>query len=661
MHTSNSAETRSYKTQSSDLLILIGLIFVGVVIRLHFLWASGFSIDSDEAIVGLMAQHILEGKGIPTFYYGQHYMGTLEPITAAIFFKLFGQSNITLRMVPLFWTVLLLIFYFRLVRENLGSRAAKLSTALLSISPAAFIEWSTKPRGGFIEVIFLAVFALLMAFRFHRSGKICYAVLSSFILGVGWWTNNQIIYFFPAVAVIFLSGFFNAKEKSTLKFLKLFCFSLFLFLVGGLPYWLYNIFNDWVSFGMFKFANSQKVSSYFAGMLSHSLPMILGGKRFWATGDIYPFSTPIGFILYGSTAILSVLIIFFKKYSLNQRIIVLSSFLTILFTGFIFSNSQFGSLYDAPRYLLPIYISLYILVGFAGFEFCKSRISRLIFVSVFTMYHFASAYAVEMAIPGEPIVTNNQRVSKDSSELIEFLNEQKIDFVRTNYWIGYRLAFETKEKIKFKIFQTPKESRIKEYELVYKNPSSYLQLPIIAVSTQAPAIRRALKLLNATYEETIKSSYIVFYKINLSNIFENFQAIHPSNYLVEATHQNELTNYMFDNNLTTRWGSGKPQDASMKIKIKFNKQYPIKLIELSTGKYGSDFARVMQILGRSSESEEFKLLVTKEDEKSLAFFLDNESGSLVLLPGEKVNEILLHQVGRDSTFDWSIAEMNVYQ
>jgi hypothetical protein len=34
-------------------------------------------LNSDEAVVGLMARHILDGKR-PVFYYGQAYMGSLD-------------------------------------------------------------------------------------------------------------------------------------------------------------------------------------------------------------------------------------------------------------------------------------------------------------------------------------------------------------------------------------------------------------------------------------------------------------------------------------------------------------------------------------------------------------------------------------------------------
>jgi len=39
--------------------------------------------DSDQAIVGLMAKHLVEGRAFPLFYYGQTYMLVVDAWVAA--------------------------------------------------------------------------------------------------------------------------------------------------------------------------------------------------------------------------------------------------------------------------------------------------------------------------------------------------------------------------------------------------------------------------------------------------------------------------------------------------------------------------------------------------------------------------------------------------
>ena len=51
-------------------LVLLSIAFLGLCLRLAPLMKTDFGIESDEAIVGLMANHILEeGGDVPIFYY----------------------------------------------------------------------------------------------------------------------------------------------------------------------------------------------------------------------------------------------------------------------------------------------------------------------------------------------------------------------------------------------------------------------------------------------------------------------------------------------------------------------------------------------------------------------------------------------------------------
>jgi hypothetical protein len=54
--------------------------------------------DSDQAITGLMAKHLVEGRAFPVFYYGQNYMLGVDAYLAAPFFLLAGPSVTTLKL-----------------------------------------------------------------------------------------------------------------------------------------------------------------------------------------------------------------------------------------------------------------------------------------------------------------------------------------------------------------------------------------------------------------------------------------------------------------------------------------------------------------------------------------------------------------------------------
>ena len=65
--------------------LFYGLLTLGVLARVTMLvrygLVSGGEVDvylADEGVVGLMAMHILEGRELPVFFYGQDYLGALE-------------------------------------------------------------------------------------------------------------------------------------------------------------------------------------------------------------------------------------------------------------------------------------------------------------------------------------------------------------------------------------------------------------------------------------------------------------------------------------------------------------------------------------------------------------------------------------------------------
>jgi hypothetical protein len=75
-------------------------IAVALVILRSFVWIffEQSFFDSDQAVVGLMAKHLAEGRAFPLFFYGQHYMLGVEAWMAAPLFRIAGASVVTLKL-----------------------------------------------------------------------------------------------------------------------------------------------------------------------------------------------------------------------------------------------------------------------------------------------------------------------------------------------------------------------------------------------------------------------------------------------------------------------------------------------------------------------------------------------------------------------------------
>jgi len=110
-------------------------------------------LHSDEAIVGIMAQDIAEGRRLPIYFYGQRYMGALEAYVIAALSPLFDDPIHALRFGPaLFFAALCVLQYLMLTRwfgrvwrDNWSGDAAGRSPM--------FMQWSISARGGYIEIL----------------------------------------------------------------------------------------------------------------------------------------------------------------------------------------------------------------------------------------------------------------------------------------------------------------------------------------------------------------------------------------------------------------------------------------------------------------------------------------------------------------------------
>src|SRR5690242_4854120 len=80
------------------------LLALAAIYRLVLLARGWPALDSDEAVIGLMARHILHGER-PTFFWGQNYMGPFEAYFAALLFVLFGSSSFVLGLSALLLTL----------------------------------------------------------------------------------------------------------------------------------------------------------------------------------------------------------------------------------------------------------------------------------------------------------------------------------------------------------------------------------------------------------------------------------------------------------------------------------------------------------------------------------------------------------------------------
>ncbi|MEO3930791.1 glycosyltransferase family 39 protein [Micromonosporaceae bacterium B7E4] len=120
--------------------------------------------NSDEATMGLAALHIAQGRDLPVFFYGQHYMGTVEAYLAAPLVALAGPSVAVLRIPTLLLYALFLVLMYLLVRRLFTAGLAVLTVGLLALGSDRIVKNQLIAGGGYPETAPMVAGLLLLTY-----------------------------------------------------------------------------------------------------------------------------------------------------------------------------------------------------------------------------------------------------------------------------------------------------------------------------------------------------------------------------------------------------------------------------------------------------------------------------------------------------------------
>jgi hypothetical protein len=109
--------------------------------------------DSDEAVFGLMARHIAQGRAFPLFMYGQTYMLSVESWLAAPVFLIAGSSIPGLRLPMLAMNVAIVLLLLRQLERDVGLRPALafVPTLFFALASPVAAAHFLQANGGTLE------------------------------------------------------------------------------------------------------------------------------------------------------------------------------------------------------------------------------------------------------------------------------------------------------------------------------------------------------------------------------------------------------------------------------------------------------------------------------------------------------------------------------
>ena len=268
------------------------MLAIALVGRVLLLASGSVSFHSDEAVVGLMARHILQGER-PVFFYGQAYMGSLDAWLIAVGFKLLGESVLTIRVVESILYLLVVVAADFAVAWRISGRVivAAVAALVLAVPNVLLALYTTATLGGYNETLLFGNLILLLGWDVtheHRRSLWRWALLG-LCAGLGWWTNGLIVAYALPVAVLILVDIAKKRKPLTpsdlrsasplphkrgegivpprisslparvgervgseglTSFLLPIVVALIFFLIGSAPWWVFNFQNDFAALAL---------------------------------------------------------------------------------------------------------------------------------------------------------------------------------------------------------------------------------------------------------------------------------------------------------------------------------------------------------------------------------------------------------------------------
>ncbi|MDB5077030.1 MAG: hypothetical protein JWO42_3209, partial [Chloroflexi bacterium] len=358
--------------------VLALTLIAALAVRLILLLRYYVTPDADQTIVGLMARHILQGER-PLFYWGQPYTGSAEAYATAALFRIFGQSDLLLHIVPLVASLLFVALTVYLAWRLYGLLVAALSGIFFVSAPMLLVDWGFWAGSGYLEAMALGTAALLMVLPLGMSesrNAWLRVTGASFLLGFAVWVQPIAVYYLIAVLAVLIAPVLRLARNprawpAGLAALVLACGA---FAVGAAPLLIFNLQHHGATFG------------FLAGRATHlGIVTVCGRLLLWACPVLLGFLPPttdrtyfLGFIqghiaLYGM-ALLLVFVLLFRALTLwrgaasrlrslltghpakDAWLVLFILIVTVGYIGTGWGAEQWAG--SQPRYLLPAYTAL---------------------------------------------------------------------------------------------------------------------------------------------------------------------------------------------------------------------------------------------------------------------------------------------------------------
>lgn len=519
-------------TRSRTILAITGLLFLAAAWKLLFLLRDSFPFNSDEAIVALMARHILQGER-PVFFYGQAYMGSLDAFLVAGGFALFGQQVWVIRLVQSLLYLGTLFTTILFGRAALGSWRIGLGAGLLLAIPAVNTTvYTTVSLGGYGEALLLGNLVLLATLAlYHRdeAGSPLPAglfVLWGLLAGLGVWANGLTLVYSAPSGMFLLWLLVRGRRPRQSLYLAWMVLGV---LIGAAPLWGFIFANGPRAVFAELFGNAVAVEHdpWLAQVGQHALSYVLFGLTAlfgfrppwdvtWLALPLLPLILAFWLAVLGWTARAAI-----REHDFRAPRWLLLGVLLALTAGFLFT--PFG-VDPSGRYFIPMAIPLALFAAELALRAMPRHAYAAALLGLVVVFHAWGTFQAARANPPglttqfyAPSVVDHHY----DAELMRFLDAEGETRGYSNYWVAYPLAFRSGERLLFvpalpyhtDLRYTARDDRYAPYtRAVAASP----RVAYIVTHNEplTAALRAGFQRLGITWKEQRIGDFLVFYRLS---------------------------------------------------------------------------------------------------------------------------------------------------
>ena len=481
------------------------VVAVGVALRLAVMLGPLGRPDSDEMIAGLMARHLNAGEGFPAYFAGQHYGGTIELAPVAVSIRLFGTSVAALRAPTVLLAVLNALLVWRIGRRIVAEGPARVAGLLAWVWPPAAVWFGGREMLFYAPTVTLGLVVVLLALRLVSAGPggargpewLGWAGLG-LAVGVGWWTSPNIVYFVVPAVVVLVTPPGRTRRIEWPPWRPVLV-GVAAAGVGALPWLVTNIGSGLPSLHDSEgFPATGTYLTRVGWFFTDGLPAELGlreiGTLQWIGGGlgVVAYLVAVGFLLVALR----------RSLETGQRrptapvdaVAVICFPLLMAFVPFAMAQSNLRYLFFLAPFLCLLAARL---VGGR-----RTAIGLLTVAVIVTGLGFVRLQSVSEASDSAFKVG----AVGELSPAIGALDAEHIDAVYADYWVAYRLAFESAERVR--AVPSAGTHRMPGY-LAFVEASSDVAWVVAAGSSQLTALTAALDGLGVEWRVVDAGDFVV--------------------------------------------------------------------------------------------------------------------------------------------------------